>query len=366
MSLRQPAKISTRLLIITGVFFLIIGAIFIALTNYQMKQQALSEARDKANIMLDRNLSTHTYFSHQLKPQLFKITDPILPKGYFDPVWMSSTYAIREINKYFLALNPSGYYYKECALNARSPENEADLDEKQFLAELNKDPDLKIRSEIRYIGGKASYVVLRRGETMEASCLRCHSTPEASPEDLVKIYGAEKSFHRNEGDIISAISIRIPLSEAYQNSNLISAELGALLLALLTGLYLFQFWITKRLVFKPLSNIHRKSIELSLSDEYLGEAIPLPKGRELRELTEAFNKMSRSLKQHQDDMEKIIEKRTQKLTDAIVRLNHEIEERKITEKRLLIQKRQLETALSEVKTLSGFVTHLCFVQKNSG
>ena len=58
------------------------------------------EAKTKAQLILDRNLATHTYFSHTLKPKV--------------------------IDKNFKSLNNEEYYYKECSINARSPENEAD------------------------------------------------------------------------------------------------------------------------------------------------------------------------------------------------------------------------------------------------
>ena len=67
----------------------------------QARDQALLEAKNKAQLILDRNLATHTYFSHSLKPSIFKLTEPVLTKDYFDPAWMSSTYAVREIDKNF-------------------------------------------------------------------------------------------------------------------------------------------------------------------------------------------------------------------------------------------------------------------------
>jgi len=65
----------------------------------------------KARLILDRNLATHTYFSHILKPGIFEWSKPFRTKEYFDPAWMSSTYAIREIEKYFKSINSTPTYY---------------------------------------------------------------------------------------------------------------------------------------------------------------------------------------------------------------------------------------------------------------
>ena len=94
---------------------------------------------------------------------------------------MSSIYAIREIHKYFSSLNPAGYYIKDAAINARSPENEADDFERAFLEKLKKDDKLESYSEIRMIDGKPYFTVLRKDEVVEESCLLCHGKPGDAP-----------------------------------------------------------------------------------------------------------------------------------------------------------------------------------------
>ena len=58
--------------------------------------------------------------------------------------------------------------------------------------------------------GYNDFYLMRRGEVMGESCLRCHSTPEAAPAELVAYYGPDRSFGRKAGDVVSALSIRIP------------------------------------------------------------------------------------------------------------------------------------------------------------
>src|SRR4030042_5309865 len=129
-----------------GIVFLIAAIIVVILVNYNMRRQGLMEAESKARIILDRNLATHTYFSQVMKSKIFEWTEPFRTKEYFDPTWMSSTFAIREIEKYFKALSPSGYFFKDAALNARSPENEADEYERAFLEKFNADKKLEAES----------------------------------------------------------------------------------------------------------------------------------------------------------------------------------------------------------------------------
>ncbi len=193
-------KIRNRLLITFGAIYIMASIIIVVLVNYNMREQALIEANSKSLMMLNHNLAIHTYFSQELKPKLFIWSEPSRSPEYFEPTWMSSTYAIRQIDQYFNSLEKSKYYYKESAINARSPENEADPYEKAFLEELKNDPKLLKRSAVRTLNGKPFFVTMRRGEQMEESCLRGHSTPDRAPGNLVKLYGSTRSFGRRVGE----------------------------------------------------------------------------------------------------------------------------------------------------------------------
>jgi len=341
-------KASTMLAASIGVVISIAGLVAILTINWQMKTHALREAREKARIHLDRNLSTHTYFSHQLKPAVFSKIEPFVEKAYFDPAWMSSTYAIREIDKYYKFLSETDNYYKEAAINARSPENEADAFEQAFIRRLNQFPDLTEHALVREIDGKPFFVVLRRGEIMEKDCLRCHSTPEKAPADLVAYYGPERSFQRHEGETVSTISIRIPLQEAYSVAKDIFINLSVLFGLTLMGVFGLSVFLSKNWVFEPLYRIRKKAAEISQNPEYLGEQIDLPLSRELNDLTSTFNLMSQKLGQERNQLESRVIERTKELNDVNQELEKEVGKHKQAVSRL-------ETSLAEIKTLRGIL-----------
>ena len=299
-----------------GVVFVIAAAIVVITVNYGMRQQALVEAQSKARIILDRNLATHAYFSQIMKPSIFAWTKPFRGKEYFDHTWMSSTYAIREIEKYFKSFNPSGYSFKDAAINARSPENEADEYERAFLEKLNVDKKLESESVVRKIDGKFYLVVLRKGEVMESSCLKCHSNPKEAPKGLTDYYGSERSFNRKAGYAVSAVSLRVPLSEAYAAANIFSLKISAILLIVLACLFTIQYRFYRRYLLKPLDIMRKKANEIAMHEEHLGEQIPQPFGKELRKLTTTFNEMSIKLRYSRDHLEKLVVKRTELLQES--------------------------------------------------
>ncbi len=296
-----------------GIVFIIAAVIIIIIVNYSMRQQAHIEAQAKARIILDRNLATHTYFSEIMKPSIFAWSEPFRSKEYFDHTWMSSTYAIREIEKYFKSLNPSGYSFKDAAIDARSPENEADEYERVFLEKLAMDKKLESDITVRNIDGKPYLVVLRKGEVMEASCLRCHSTPQNAPKGLTDHYGSERSFNRKAGDAVSAVSLRIPLSEAYAAANIFSLKLSAILIGILICIFTIQYWFYRRYLLEPLNVMRDKAKKIATHEDHLGEQIPEPFGRELTELTASFNAMSVKLRHERNHLEELVDHRTEEL-----------------------------------------------------
>ena len=350
----KKTKVSTRLFILISTIIIIVGISSIFLINWRMKSYAQKEAEEKAMILLDRNLATHTYFSNQLKPVLFKKIE--CNDAYFEPIWMSSTYAVREIDKYYRSLTKRDYYYKEAAINARSPENEADAFERTFIEKINESPDLNQHSGVRNINERPFFVVLRRGETMEQSCLRCHSAPEAAPTDMGAYYGPAHSFQRSVDEVVSAISIRIPLDAAYADVNRLIFHLSVLYGLTVLIIFGMATYFGKRWVFEPLSSIYIKAMEIYKNPEHLGEQIDLPSGLELFELTEGFNFMSSQLRKERDQLESRVIERTEELDNANMQLAKEVDKHKMTIT-------ELEASLKEIKTLRGILPICSFCKK---
>jgi hypothetical protein len=306
--------------------FVSLGVIWIVFSF--ARYEALREAEEKALVILNRNLASHQYFNREMKPRLFSFAAPILQPDYFDPFWMSSTFAVRSINRIYNDLSgKDGYYYKECAISARSPLNEADEFEKSFILELNKDPQLTVRSGVRDIEGQPFFYVLRRGESMEDNCMRCHSTPDKAPGSMVSQYGPTQSFHRKIGDVVSALSIRIPLKQAYIEANKLALRLSLIVVITFASMFLFLYILLQRYIFIPLSIMRKKTAEIIENDHNLGSEMPVAYGVELNELATTFNTMSHKLKDQVDTLEDRVKERTA----------------------------ELEEALSNVKTLSGML-----------
>ncbi len=330
-------KLPTRktILAVYVAVFLFISLAIVVSVNVQQRQIALDEASEKSRILLDHNLSIHTYFTKQLKPSFFEALGKKADPEYFDPVWMSSTYAVREIDKYYRVLSPSGYYYKESAVNARTRDNEADVFEKTFIEKLKKNPDLVTESFTRNIDGRPYFVVMRRGESMEQSCLRCHTKPDYAPYGLVRRYGGMRSFNRTEGELVSAISIRIPLQEAFKAADMLSLELSIFLLLILGVTVITQFVAIDKLILRPITAVGNRVNQIINDDTKLGEKIDVKSNsREVTDFIDAFNRLSMNLKAEKEGLVEQVESRTHELS---------------------LKVDELEKALAMVKRLQGII-----------
>ena len=339
------------------IFFVISASLIIILVNHSMRHESLREAESKARIILDRNLATHMYFSQNLKPKFLEWTAPFRSKDFFEPSWMTSIYANREIHKYFQSINPFGYYVKDASIDARNPENEADDYEKAFIEKFKTDKNLESHSDVHTINGRPYLIVLRRGEIIEGACLQCHSEPGKAPAGLLRKYGADKAFHRKIGDLASVISMRIPLADAYAKASNVSLELSIVLLIGLIVLLSTQFFLYRRFIIAPIGVIRDKALELAGSEEHLGDAISLSDSRELVDLSDAFNKMSMKLRIGRDHLEDQIKKRTLELHSTNEALKIKIDERMRTEEALNKNRMDLIAIIDNLPFLAWMKDH---------
>ena len=345
----------TYIFIMLGVLFFLITMFTVFFVNSNLREQALLEAESKARLLLDANLATHTYFTKVLKPSLFQTLQPHTTTDYFDPTWMSSTYAVGQMQQFFKHFSSEPYFYKEASIDARSFENEADDEEKVFLGQLKNNRNLTTKSSIRIIEEKPYLTVMRRGEDMESSCLRCHSTPEEAPKDLVIRYGPEKSFNRKVNEVVQAISMRIPLYAAYGNADYFSMKLSAFLLSAFLGCFTLLFVFLKYYLVSPVDAIRDQAVRIAENTDLIGDQIPRPRARELAELVDAFNKMSLNLKRSHDSLEERVQERTGELMKSQKLLEHEILVREKAESGLKDSEATLTTLLNTAPVGVGLV-----------
>ncbi|MDP2233930.1 MAG: DUF3365 domain-containing protein, partial [Actinomycetota bacterium] len=268
----------------------------------ELRRDGLQDAAVNADLIIARNLATHEYFTSELKPEVFAELEGGLDSGVFAPEWMSSTYAVRDMMQRTDPLLGE-YSYKEAAIDARSPQNEADEFEKAFLERLAANPKLQKDSDVRIVDGLPMFYLMRRGEMVAEECLQCHSTPEQAPAGLVEIYGPTRSFGRAAGEVASALSVQVPLSAAYGRTD----ELVVKLFVILVGVYLVVlaalFVFAGRYLVHPLAMAQDAAIDIVERRRSLRAGVPATGTREVYSMAIAFNALADDLATRVEELE---------------------------------------------------------------
>ncbi|MDD5717985.1 MAG: diguanylate cyclase [Sulfuricurvum sp.] len=228
----------------------------ILLCGYALVGSALYEythkyAEDQNKKKLDQLLlnqrALHSYLEDHLKPVIYELKkeNKLYPE-FFDPKVLSFTYIARNIHDQLNILrsenNITQISYKLATDNPRNPLNQANKDELSILERFRHDPSLKEYSLVMHEGDHHYIYYAIPIEANKDSCMKCHSTPDKAPRELIERYGATAGFGEKVGNLRAMISLKMPfddeLSEANQIFFLVMGIL-TLFLALLYGVILY-------------------------------------------------------------------------------------------------------------------------------
>lgn len=203
----------------------------------------ISQAEKNIQNLLLSHRGIHEYVQRTMHPALYKYkAEGKLPQDFYAPELFSSSYIVRNQNKYYNeAREKEGLqpiYYKMAAFNPRNPVNRANALEERLIREFNADRSMRSYREILEIDGKKYLYFAMPFLANEKRCMLCHGKREEAPLQLQELYPGEGGFNEKLGDIRAIESIRAPLQHEYFTVYIIS---GALLCGLISILALFFF-----------------------------------------------------------------------------------------------------------------------------
>jgi HAMP domain-containing protein len=307
--MRLLAKVS---LIFVVVFGLGLGAaawFFHGMLQGMAKEQVLHQAE----LMMETALAMRSYTAEQVAPALLDearaktqeasaddvFRDLCARKGYgtgkrvFRPQRVPA-YAATEMFSYLRTKYPE-YAYKEAALNPTAPRDRAVAWEEDILKDFRAHPDKKpFEGERDTPLGRSLY--LARPMRIDASkgCLACHSTPASAPAEMLQVYGPSNGFGWNDGEIVAAQIVSVPVSLPVQMANQAFRKIVVLLLAVGLFTLLVLDAVLYVAVIRPVSRFAARADEISRGDMDVPE-LPVRGGDEISMLAAAFNRMHRSL-----------------------------------------------------------------------
>lgn len=281
-------------LVLLGVF-----SVSLAITgflSYRMLQQnARDEVLQNAGVMMEAALSMRAYTVQQVKPLLeMQLQRAFLPQS------VPAFAATEMFNQ--LRATYTDYTYKEATLNPTNPRDRATDWEADIVQEFRHNPKQpQIIGERDTPTGTSLYMA-RPIQIKDNGCLVCHSTIEAAPETMIRLYGTANGFGWQPNEIVGAQIVSIPMAvPIHKATNAFYTFMGSLL-----GIFVLIFVVLNvmlnSIIVKPLAHMAQLADEISTGNLQLPE-FPTTGKDEVAILARSFNRLRRSLEKALNMME---------------------------------------------------------------
>ena len=188
-------------------FQIALGAVFVlfcALTAwliYTHEKKVLEQnALNKSHMVMAAVESTRSYVRDVLRPKMYATVGA----DNFILEAMSTSYITRAVMDRFNESLPE-YLYRRVSVNARNPASTPTRTEDALIDFFRRQPGAGSWQGIRDMQGTVGYVHARP-VYMRASCLRCHGRPQDAPDPMLALYGDQRGFGFQEGELAGVMA----------------------------------------------------------------------------------------------------------------------------------------------------------------
>jgi HAMP domain-containing protein len=233
-----------------------------------------------------------------------KVTRPAVTKVVGDDKFiveaMSTSFNARGIAELVKESFPN-YTFKHISTNPRHLPNKADKFEEGVISKFQADKELK---EWKGFVEKDNheYFVVAKPVRSDITCLKCHSSLENAPHEVVARYGTTAGFGIKENEVMASLLVYVPTKLAKDNA------MKALLV--FASFYAFIFFVVLIVIDRVIANSIISPIE-----EFAEVAEEVSRGKferefsvktndEIKIVADAFTRMKLSLAKALDIMRK--------------------------------------------------------------
>ena len=252
-----------------------------------LHKHAREEVLNHAGMMMEAAMAIRGYTVKEIRPLLkLQMKREFLPQSV-------PSYAATQNFKRVREIYPE-YTYKEAALNPTNPRDDATDWETDIIQIFRNDPETTELSGERVTPLGKSLYYARPIRISNKNCLTCHSTTDAAPETMVKLYGAANGFGWQLDEVVGSqivsVPLSVPLAKAQKEFMIFMVSLISIFatIFMVINIMLNQF-VVKRVremahVSDEISTGHMEAPEFSVSGK-----------DEIADLSRSFNRMRRSL-----------------------------------------------------------------------
>ena len=262
------------------------GIVLAKTLNYKTQREISSNA---SLLLLSLN-SVRSYTSNEILPVL----QANLGNDSFLPQTVPS-YSSRKVFESLRVNNQEyqDYLYKDAMLNPTNISDLADDFETNIINDLRQKNNTQEVSGFRNLQREKYFYIARPLKITDASCLRCHSTPDVAPQEMIRIYGNKNGMNWKLNQINGIQIVSVPTSEVFKKAKQsFVVIMGIVTMAFTIAIYMANFWLL-RYVVRPIKRVVRVAEAVSTGD--MDADFEKVSNDEVGSLVEAFTRMKLSL-----------------------------------------------------------------------
>jgi len=206
--LPKPHSLQTRFLIGLLIMMVCVGGLSALSLDNHLRLLMENEARDRASLIMAQAEAVQSYVRRTLRPAMFDV----LPDDMFVIEAMSSSYVTRAVMS-DESMSGDRFIYRRVAEGARNPDFEAVDLEHDLVRRFQEDKGLDRIVEIVPYQGQERFITAKP-VYFETACLRCHGDPDKAPKAMLTLYGRDRGFWREAGDLAGITLVALPLDHA--------------------------------------------------------------------------------------------------------------------------------------------------------
>lgn len=203
-----PHSLQKRFLLGLLVVLGFMGLLFAFSLHFHLQQLVEAEARERAALILAHADAVQSYVRNTLRPAMYKV----LPEDRFVIEAMSTSYVTRAVMTDHNTQHER-FTFRRVAINARNPESEATQHERSLIERFRNDTELVRIEELQDATPEKTFISALPVR-FDPSCMRCHGDPEDAPPVLLAMYGKERGFRREVGELAGVAMVAMPLRDA--------------------------------------------------------------------------------------------------------------------------------------------------------
>ena len=252
-----------------------------------LHKHAREEVLNHAGMMMEAALAIRGYTVKEIRPLLaLQMKRDFLPQTVPSYAATQNFATVRETYP--------EYTYKEAALNPTNPRDSATDWETDIINAFRNNAELaEISGERITPTGKSLYYA-RPIRIENKNCLTCHSTVEAAPETMIKLYGEQHGFGWQLDEVVGSQIVSVPLSLPLEKARQEFLIFMASLVAIFLLIFIVINIMLSRLIIRRVREMAHISDEISTGHADVPAFNDTGKD-EISDLNKSFTRMRRSL-----------------------------------------------------------------------